>query len=147
MGPDCRKKGPDEVCSALYLFMMDKIKDNATEFRFYSDNCAGQNRNRFVFGFYSYIAKKFNVTITHTFLEKGHTENEGDSVHSVIEKKKRKSVVYVPSEWYTLIRNAKKSGKPYNVIKIDQTNVFDFKIFVSVAQWNKNQKNQKVPWN
>lgn len=38
--------------------------------------------------FLAYIqaAKDFNVTITHTFLERGHTKNEGDSVHSLIER-------------------------------------------------------------
>lgn len=106
-------KGPDEVCSSHYMFMMDKMSNQTVEeFRFFSDNCGGQNRNRFVFGFYSYMSQKLDVDICHTFLEKGHTQNEGDSVHSAIEKQKKKSIVYVPSEWYTIIRNAKRTEKP-----------------------------------
>lgn len=83
-------KGPDEVCSSLQLFMSEKMAtQEVEEFRFFSDNCAGQNRNRFLFGFYSYMSQMLKVNITHTFLEKRLTQNEGDSVHSVIEKEKK----------------------------------------------------------
>ncbi|RVE41041.1 hypothetical protein evm_014309 [Chilo suppressalis] len=86
---------------------LDYIKDSCTErakeFRFWSDNCAGQNRNRFAFSVYLFAAKKYKVSITYRFLEKGHTQNEGD--HS--------KTIYTPDEWHLLVRWAKTEGEPY----------------------------------
>lgn len=82
------RKGANEVSSLLLSFMTDRIKEGITEFRMYSDNCSGQNRNRFVFGAYVLASLKFkNIKITHTFLECRHTQNEADSVHALIESK------------------------------------------------------------
>lgn len=141
------KKGSDEVSSCLYQFIMSKIKEGAVEFRFFSDNCSGQNRNRFVFGFYSWVSQKYNVNITHTFLEKGHTQNEGDSVHANIERNKKNTVIYVPSEWYNIIRTSKVNGDPYKVIEMNQSEFFDFKEFVKNTKWDKDTENKKMEWN
>lgn len=63
---------------------ISKYKDQGiNEFRFWSDNCVGQNRN--VFAMYMHAAILYNVSIHHSFLEVGHTQNEGDSVHALIE--------------------------------------------------------------
>lgn len=63
---------------------ISKYKDQGiNEFRFWSDNCVGQNRN--VFAMYMHAAILYNVSIHHSFLEVGHTPNEGDSVHALIE--------------------------------------------------------------
>lgn len=48
--------GACEVASCLSKFIENKVKNGATEFMFWSDNCAGQNRNRIVFSFYIYAA-------------------------------------------------------------------------------------------
>ncbi|KAL4714260.1 hypothetical protein ACJJTC_009612 [Scirpophaga incertulas] len=55
---------------------------------FYSDNCCGQQKNQFIFSMYIYAVQNLpNIkSITHKFLIKGHTQNEGDSVHSTIER-------------------------------------------------------------
>ena len=55
--------------------------------------------------------------ITHYFLEKGHTQNEGDSVHSVIEGATKRRNIYEPSQWYTLVALAKKANEPYEVFR------------------------------
>lgn len=51
-------------------------------------------------------------SITHKFLIRGHTQNKADAVHSVIEKSikraKKAGPIYSPSEYISLIRNAKK---------------------------------------
>lgn len=80
------KHGACEVASCLSKFIDAKVLDGAKEFRFWSDNCADQNRNRIVFAFYTYVAKKYSITIVHRFLERGHTQNEADSVHALIER-------------------------------------------------------------
>lgn len=43
------KRGANEVGSCLLDFIKDNCTEGTKEFRFWSDNCAGQNRNRFVF--------------------------------------------------------------------------------------------------
>ena len=50
------------------------------------DNCGGQNKNKTMAATFHHIVRSLKVdVITHYFLEKGHTQNEGDSVHSVVE--------------------------------------------------------------
>jgi len=56
----------------------------------YSDGCANQNRNVTLSDALLTLAKERAVTITHNYLEKGHTQMECDCVHSVIEKKEEK---------------------------------------------------------
>ena len=55
---------------------------------FYSNNCSGQQKNKFMMALYLYAVNNLpNITsITHKFLIKGHTQNEGDSAHSLIER-------------------------------------------------------------
>lgn len=43
------KRGAKEVASFLFSFVHDKVKAGIKDFRFWSGNCAGQNRNRTVF--------------------------------------------------------------------------------------------------
>lgn len=86
------------------------------EVSFYSDNCSGQTRNRFVFALLAFASNKYNMKITQRFLQVGHTQNEGNSMLSVIEKSKKKHVIFTPDQIYAAVRNAKVNGKPY-VIK------------------------------
>lgn len=65
---------------------------------------------------YLYAGQHLKIkSISHKFLIKGHTQNEGDSVHSVIEKSVTRALksgpVYVPAQFITLIQNAKKERK------------------------------------
>lgn len=63
------KRGSSEIGSCLLLFVESQVKKGAREFSFYSDNCAGQNRNKFIFALYNYLSQKYSITIRHTFLE------------------------------------------------------------------------------
>ncbi|CAH2088043.1 unnamed protein product [Euphydryas editha] len=93
----------------------------------YSDNCGGQNRNRIVFMMYSIAAKKFNVNISHKFLEKGHTQNENDSIHALIERSSKNKEIYTPDQWFALVRWAKDTGNPYIVKEVSIEDILDFK--------------------
>lgn len=141
------KRGANEVSSCLLNFIERNAKDGVKEFRFWSDNCAGQNRNRIVYSLYVYAAKKFNVTIYHRFLEKGHTQNEGDSMHSVIERASKTKMIYTPEEWRLLARWAKNEGEPYEVCNMTRDRFFDFKTQINNKVWQKNTKGTKVSWN
>lgn len=56
---------------------------------------------------------KFNIkSINHKYLIRGHTQNEGNAVHSIIKKaiknSKKSGSIYVPEQYVSLIRNAMK---------------------------------------
>ena len=51
-------------------------------------NRAGQNKNQFVFSMMYLAAVRYNIEITYRFLETGYTQNEGDSMHALIEEVK-----------------------------------------------------------
>lgn len=131
-------RGSDEIGTCLLQFIEKKLSEvshgSAVDFTFYSDNCGGQNKNKFILALYTYCVlhyEKLN-SITHKFLVTGHTQNEGDSVHSVIEKCIKRSLksgpIYVPSQYAQLIRTAKKTGSPYSV------NELSFNDFISLKK-------------
>lgn len=89
------------------------------EIKFYSDNCFGQQKNKFIMGMYLYAVQKFKIkSITHKCLIRGYIQNEGNNVHSVIEKSIKQALksgpIYIPIDYVRLIRSAKKkTGNPY----------------------------------
>lgn len=103
------------------------VEKGIKEFCFYSDNYGGQNRNRFIFAMWEYAAFTFKVKITHRFLKKGHTQNGGDSMHACIVNAHKGKLIYVLSQWVTLIRCAKVTGKPYTVFEVSNEDFLDFK--------------------
>ena len=84
-----------------------------TVFYFISDNCAGQNRNRFVATMFWYCMKTMPTVdkIEHGFLEVGHAQNENDSVHSVIARAAKRIPVYTPSQWATVAQGARRNKR------------------------------------
>ena len=66
--------------------------------------------------------------IEHTYLVKGHTFNENDSVHSKIERiYYRNMTIYATPQWAAVIRGAKKSNPPYTVTEMARDNFYDWK--------------------
>lgn len=130
------KRWSNEIATYLLKFMKYMVDKGINEFCFYSNNCSGQNQNRFIFAMREYAAFTFKVKITHRFLEKGHTQNEGDSMHACIENSHKRKLIYVPSQWVTLIRCAKVTWKPYTVFEISNEEFLDFKPFVDDKQCN-----------
>lgn len=93
------KRGANEISSCLWKFIQRMCANGTQEIIFYSDNCGGQNRNRMVFATYAVAEKAFHVKITHRFLEKGHTQSEGDAMHAAIEAASRHTAVYTQKQW------------------------------------------------
>ncbi|CAG4936711.1 unnamed protein product [Colias eurytheme] len=140
------KKGATEVASCVYKYISEHRQKGILNFNFISDNCGGQNRNRIVFLAYLLAARNFKVTITHTFLERGHTQNEGDSVHALIERCAKNKMIYIPDDWYNMIRWAKQDDKPYNVVEMQTSEFIDFKKLLSGPNWVTNVKGDRVFW-
>lgn len=141
------KRGANEVASCLFSFINNKVNAGVKDFRFWSDNCAGQNRNRIVFFMYLYVSNKFKVDVCHRFLEKGHTQNEADSVHALIERTSKNKLIYIPDEWYTLVRWAKQNSPSYTVVEVNQDLVLDFKAWLHTKNWIKDTNTEKISWN
>ena len=113
-------RGVNEIGTCVLDYIKSLSEAGETEIIFYSDNCAGQQKNKFMLALYMYAVNKFEiVSITHKFLIKGHTQNEGDSAHSLIERQVKRILksgpIYVPETYVTAIRTARKKGEPFIV--------------------------------
>lgn len=151
------KRGANEIGSCLLDYLKRLNEQNANKslnITFYSDNCCGQNKNKYITSLYSYAVSNFeNIqSITHKYLIKGHTQNEGDNVHSLIEKEikknKRSGPIYAPYQYVTLIKNARKNRKAFNVIEL----TYDFFVDLKILQehwgynYNEDEHKNKVLW-
>ena len=114
---------------------------------FFSDNCGGKNRNRFVVAMYWNAVRKNNIqTITHKFLERGHTQNENDSVHSTVESAAKNVTIYTPEQWYSTVRMARRR-QPYDVKQMKGSDCFDFKdLSKCLTNFNTDYDGEKVKW-
>lgn len=130
-------KGSNEISSFVLNYMQTMIEEGVNDFRFYSDSCPGQNKNQFLYTMYYMAARKFNISITHRYLEKGHTQMECDNVHARIEKKTKGQEIFVPAQWYGFMRTAKVKKPQYIVNEVKQKEVFTFKDLAVNFLWSK----------
>ena len=115
-----------EIATCLRLYLLS-LSSNVEHVILYSDACTGQNRNQI-------IASALLHTVTHCpnikiidhkFLESGHTHMECDSIHAAIEFAKKKTQIFVPSQWDTVITMARRRD-PYQVIPLRYKDFLDF---------------------
>ncbi|GFO12812.1 transmembrane and tpr repeat-containing protein 2 [Plakobranchus ocellatus] len=122
------RRGPNEVASCLFDYMKERSLQSVKEIHMFSNNCGGQDRNRYVAFALWFARNHLSLSkITHTFLEKGHTETENDSIHATIERATRRLEVYTPDQWYTAVRAARVSKQPYKVKEMTAKDFVDFK--------------------
>jgi hypothetical protein len=91
----------------------------------------------------NHFAAQNRVSVTHRFLEPGHTQMEADSFHAQIEKTKEHCKIFTPQQWYDVMASAKKSGEPYEIVEIDQNEIFDMKPFVAQTNWERTVTGKK----
>ena len=66
------------------------MSQGVKKFKLFSDNCPEQNRNKGIMAVYWHAINSMDIDeIVHIVLEKGHTQNPNDSIHSVIERASR----------------------------------------------------------
>lgn len=145
------KRGVNEIGTCVLRYI-ENLQDTAKQLEskldliFFSDNCCGQHKNHFMVALYVYAVTHFEHinSITHKFLVKGHTQNEGDSTHSVIERQIKKSLksgaIYSPDQYYQIIKIARKEGNPYKVIEMLHDDFIDIKA-VAASLGNNYSKN------
>ena len=114
-------RGAINIASCVWRYINNQAaNEHCKEFVFFSDNCAGQNKNKAIAGMYMHAVRTFNIDrISHHYLEPGQTQNERDSMHALVERTSKRVNVYTPMQWYTLAQSAKKTGNPYVVSEME----------------------------
>jgi hypothetical protein len=75
------KKGPNSVCSFLYLVIKKLINENSMKIKsiiIFSDACPGQNRNYTILKFLVWVSMCFKIKIIQIFPVRGHSYCECD---------------------------------------------------------------------
>ena len=99
---------------------------------------------------YIYAVNNLDLdSITHKFLIKGHSQNEGDSAHSLIERQVKRLLksgpIYVPETFVTAIRIAKKKkGEPFKVKECDYEFFLNIKVLANEIGPMVNMKELKI---
>ena len=80
--------GSCEIGTCVQDYLSSEAEKGVKKVVLSSDNCSGQNRNKFIACMYIKAMHKYKFDkLEHCSLEAGHTQNENDSVHSLIERK------------------------------------------------------------
>ncbi|KAK3931243.1 LOW QUALITY PROTEIN: Leucyl/phenylalanyl-tRNA--protein transferase [Frankliniella fusca] len=130
-------RGADEFASCQFIFIPEKASEGYKEFHFYSDNCSSQNKNKVLFSMYNFASHRFNVVITHRYLDVTHTQMECDSMHALIERRSKNVTVYAPSQWHAIIKAAKLTPPIYQVKEMLQENFLSFSRVTEEHNWSQ----------
>lgn len=84
------------------------LPEGKTKIVMYSDGCAYQNRSANVANALLHFSCANQVTVEQKYLEVGHTQMEGDSMHSLKERKLKNVKINVPADYIDVCRKARK---------------------------------------
>ncbi|XP_071147129.1 uncharacterized protein [Mytilus edulis] len=98
-------------CVVDYIMSLD---NSIKTLIIYSDGCTYQNRNVTLSNALLKVAYDKKITIFQKYLERGHTQMEVDSVHSVIERKLKNKPIYVPQNYVDIFK-VSRLERPYDV--------------------------------
>lgn len=121
------KRGPDEVCTFLYEYIMASIPEGVTELHLFCDGCGGQNRNNTFLRFLlALTASGRFARIESYFPVRGHSFLPCDRDFGLIKKRiKREDRLYVPEEYCSLVEESR-SIKPSKVVRVASESILDF---------------------
>lgn len=127
-------RGGNEIASAIMKWADNVIPDSVVEqITLWTDNCYGQNKNKSLIMCFFWMMMKYPQikTINQKFLLKGHTHMEADTVHALIERKRKKAnsmSILTPWDWQQLVRQ---TSSKYSVINME---LEDFKNFEALLK-------------
>lgn len=142
------KRGSCEIATALlktFVLMHSRKALPVQELVFWSDSCAGQNKNFQILALMSYLVqRKFAATVRHRFLVSGHTFLPCDRDFSHIERQKKLNVnaIHTPEDWEKVVKEARHE-KPFETLVMKSSDIYDFKTFFDEG-FNKPKAAQKV---
>ena len=98
-----------------------------TDLYLFTDKCPSRNKNRFIVEMISVAVRKCKKlnSVTLIFLERGHTQNENDTIHAAIERNKKGLTINHPFQCLTLIESACKKS-PLIVKAMECEDFFNF---------------------
>ncbi|CAG9773409.1 unnamed protein product [Ceutorhynchus assimilis] len=91
----------------------------------FSDGCGYQNRNCILSNALYHFVNETGIIVNQKNLEKGHTQMEVDSVHSLIERKLKNKDINLPSDYIEVCKKARLK-QPFEVNYLDHTWFLDY---------------------
>lgn len=144
-------RGVNEIASCVYMYLNEHCQGKPAIM--YSDNAAGQNKNKAMASMYMHTVMELNIPyITHKYLIVGHTQNEGDSMHATIERQRNRALkcgpIYTPSQWTPVLQMAKKDGNPYSIKEVCTEDIKNYKGLPKQlgSNFEINELNERVVW-
>ena len=113
--------GACEIASNLHRFLIEEDAKGVREVEFFCDGCVGQNNNSILPSMMlSFLNKSANVEkICINYFKTNHGQSEGDSMHSVIERRLRQQTEYfLPAKLASLCPMAKEMPPRYDVVAV-----------------------------
>lgn len=123
-------RGCNEICTIMFKYLQEVDQRKSIEhISLNCDSCFGQNKNKaMLIMIYDFLNKSTNIkSIKITYLLPGHTYMPVDSIHGTIERFIRKRIIWAPSEWSTIITNARTNPRPLKTVKMNYTDFVDWK--------------------
>ena len=130
------KRGSSKVISCLKHFFQ-AYRTGPRSLVSYSDACGGQNKNHTIIDLYSerHLRRVYDI-LNHKFLMMGHTFLRNDTAFAQIEKRKASATVYVPSDWFSVVKEAN-HRKPFEVVAMQQEDFLNHMDFVDGKYKNR----------
>lgn len=120
-------RGGNEMASCLLQAINEGfLETNKRSLTVYSDNCAGQLKNRMIVYLYVMLIASGNFdSIEHKFLLSGHSYSAADRDFGIIEKNARTARMNTVEDVKKVIATARKK-KPFRVLDMRDKVMFDF---------------------
>lgn len=103
------------ICYFIKEYILNTMENQNNSIIFWSDGCTAQNRNATLANALINMAMQYKINIEQKYLEKGHTQMEADSMHSVIERKLHNMNINVPADYVGVCLHARTQPRPYEV--------------------------------
>lgn len=129
----------------IYRYLNRSIPSHIQHVVITSDSTVAQNRNQFITSLLLVAVQCLPQlqTIEQKFLEPGHTEMEVDSMHSTIDRARKRMRISCPYEWPVVLQTARRD-KPYHVFEIEREEFFELHKLPRLL--NAEQALKAVPW-
>ena len=101
------------MCYIEYLMRVLEENPSLINITLWSDGCGYQNKCNVLASTLLTFAVEQSVTLTHKYLEVGHTHMECDSVHSNVEKKRKEMKINLPADYINVIESARTRQSKY----------------------------------
>lgn len=139
-------KGCNEVATAIFMYCQ-QLPETVTEITTWSDTCAAPNHFLCMLIYLVNTSPHLKV-INVKYLESGHTYLQCDSMHAIIERKKKPRKIYSIGEMRMVVETARLDPKPYSCKIQNYTEVLDFKKLSKdiVKNRSKNVNGETVSW-